>query len=51
MQVAKHLSDHYQITPSHGIEVGGIAVGPFETSSGQYIRRVLRTRLDWQFDW
>ena len=26
-------------------EVGGVAVGPFETSSGQYIRRVLRTSL------
>ncbi|CAJ1340517.1 unnamed protein product, partial [Effrenium voratum] len=24
------------------LQVGGIAVGPFETSSGQYIRRVLR---------
>lgn len=25
------------------LQVGGVAVGPFETSSGQYIRRVLRT--------
>eukprot|EP00439_Symbiodinium_sp_Y106_P080444 s783_g19.t1 len=27
------------------LQVGGVAVGPFETSSGQYIRRVLRTSL------